>query len=346
MRILYGVNGMGMGHAIRSKPILEYLSEKHEVFVVSGGKAYALLSRFFKAKKIGQFYILHRNNKVNPLLTFLYNFFRFPFIFIKNLSILKIIADFKPEVVISDFEPFTSYSAFICGKPLIYIDNQHIAINTEVAKETDFISRILANAVIRFFSPPATHYLIVTFFYPKIKHKNTFLSPPSLRKEILKSRPKSGNNVLIYISSKRNGIFDFLKKIDETFIVYGADKDCREKNIVFKKFSESEFIKDLASAKAFISNGSFSTIGEALHFHKPVMVIPLKKHHEQSLNGVYIKKLGYGECFEEMNENSVVFFLRNLEKYNKNLKDYERKSNEILFEELDKVIDKVVKNKI
>ena len=48
MRILYGVVGEGMGHAIRSKTICEHLvSEGHEVKIVVSGRAHALLAASF-----------------------------------------------------------------------------------------------------------------------------------------------------------------------------------------------------------------------------------------------------------------------------------------------------------
>ena len=45
MRILYGVNGEGMGHATRSQVVVESLLRSHEVRVVASGAAYSYLSR-------------------------------------------------------------------------------------------------------------------------------------------------------------------------------------------------------------------------------------------------------------------------------------------------------------
>ena len=39
MRILYGVNGEGMGHATRSRVVIDALIENHDVRVVSSGIA-------------------------------------------------------------------------------------------------------------------------------------------------------------------------------------------------------------------------------------------------------------------------------------------------------------------
>ena len=48
MKILYGVVGEGLGHAIRSSVILEkLLADGHEVHVVVSGRAYDLLAAIF-----------------------------------------------------------------------------------------------------------------------------------------------------------------------------------------------------------------------------------------------------------------------------------------------------------
>ena len=44
MRILYGVNGEGMGHATRSEVVIEDLLGDHEVKVMASGAAFRYLS--------------------------------------------------------------------------------------------------------------------------------------------------------------------------------------------------------------------------------------------------------------------------------------------------------------
>jgi uncharacterized protein (TIGR00661 family) len=49
MRVLYGVVGEGMGHATRSRVVLEHLlAAGHEVRVVVSGRAHGFLLRVFK----------------------------------------------------------------------------------------------------------------------------------------------------------------------------------------------------------------------------------------------------------------------------------------------------------
>ena len=45
MKILYGVVGEGMGHAMRSRVVLDHLTKRHDVQVVVSGRAYDYLKQ-------------------------------------------------------------------------------------------------------------------------------------------------------------------------------------------------------------------------------------------------------------------------------------------------------------
>ena len=66
MRILYGVVGEGMGHAIRSKVVLEHLLESgHEVQIMASDRAADFLARHFQeVKKIHGLHIVTEENRV------------------------------------------------------------------------------------------------------------------------------------------------------------------------------------------------------------------------------------------------------------------------------------------
>ncbi len=48
MKILYGVVGEGMGHATRSRVVLEHLAKHHEVHIVVSGRASDYLTKRFE----------------------------------------------------------------------------------------------------------------------------------------------------------------------------------------------------------------------------------------------------------------------------------------------------------
>jgi len=52
VRILYGVVGEGMGHAIRSRVVLDELSRRHDIEVVVSGRAHGYL-KALESERLG-----------------------------------------------------------------------------------------------------------------------------------------------------------------------------------------------------------------------------------------------------------------------------------------------------
>ena len=46
-KILYGLCGEGLGHASRSRILINYLKKKHDIRIVAGGKAFSYMSKEF-----------------------------------------------------------------------------------------------------------------------------------------------------------------------------------------------------------------------------------------------------------------------------------------------------------
>ncbi len=68
MRILYGVVGEGMGHAVRSRVVIDHLAQHRDVHVVVSGRAYDYLERHhsahLKVSRIWGLTIVYEDNEV------------------------------------------------------------------------------------------------------------------------------------------------------------------------------------------------------------------------------------------------------------------------------------------
>ena len=132
MRILYGVVGEGMGHAIRSRVVLDELVKSHDVQVVVSGRAHDYLAKraddHLQVKKIWGFTIVTEDNEVRNFRTLLENVKGaltggWP----KNIKAYFEIADsFRPDVVISDFESWSYLYAVNHALPVVSLDNMQI----------------------------------------------------------------------------------------------------------------------------------------------------------------------------------------------------------------------------
>ena len=113
MRILYGVAGEGMGHATRSRVVIDHLSRQHEVEVVVSGRAHDYLKARehdrLGVNKIWGLSIVYEDNEVQHLRTILSNLKgAFTGGLPKNLkAYFDLTTQFRPDVVISDFETWS-----------------------------------------------------------------------------------------------------------------------------------------------------------------------------------------------------------------------------------------------
>ena len=189
---------------------------------------------------------------------------------------------------------------------------------------------------------PKVH-ILTSFFYPKIRPgKNAVLYPPIIREDILKLEPTEGEHVVVYQTSRESvKLVERLKSLkDEKFIVYGFNKNEVDENLTYKEFNEDVFYDDLASSKAVICNGGFTFITEAICLKKPIYSVPAIGNFEQTLNGFYVQKLGYGEYHEVMSAERVKEFLTRLPKYSERLKKVKKTNNDGIVRELKYRIEK------
>lgn len=329
-KILYSVAGEGLGHAVRSKAVIESLAYRNKVRIAASSKSYLYLSKFFDAEEIDYFNIIYLNNKAANLLTFFSNFIRFPVILARGWKILRIINEFKPDIIITDFEPLVSYFAYFKKIPLISIDNQHIitnALHKNIPKKY-WLDAIITKLVIKLFIVKSRKFFINSFYNCRLKDKNSVLIKPLLRKEIINSKTSDKNHILVYQTSKsNNGLINELQKINEKFIVYGFYENKNLGNVILKDVGEKEFLKDLASCKAVITNGGFTLISEALYLEKPILSIPVKRQFEQTLNAIYLEKMGYGIHAEGTSREIIEKFINDIPKFRKKLMGYKKYGN-------------------
>lgn len=342
MRILYGVCGEGFGHSSRAKEIIQHLVNKgYKVLIVTYGQATEILKNF-DLVKIEGFSLSFSNGELSLYNNFIENLRKVP-MNIKNWSkIKKKIAEFKPEICISDMEVLVPIVSYWKNLPLISIDNQHrlTHMKLDIPKKynKDFL---IAKTAINLCISRADAFIIMAFSKSKIGRdkEKTYIVNPLLRKEILSLKEKEKDFFLVYQTKKDENLIKILRNIDENFVIYGYNKEKERGNLRFKKTGKN-FIKDLAATKAVIATSGFTLISEAIYLKKPYFAIPLKGQFEQTLNSLFLKKSGFGTFSENPNQNEIEQFINNLEKYKDKLKNNKTNPNEAI-EVLDSILYKL-----
>lgn len=350
MRILYGVVGEGMGHAMRSRVVLEHLlTQGHEVEIMASSRAAQFLRRHFGERawvhRIHGMHIDYRENRVRRSATLWTNLVEGSLALPRQLAAyFELLAEFHPEVVISDFDSFTYLYARLLRLPIISIDNMQVINRCTLAPEAIGNQRLdfeVTRAFVKSKLPFCDHYYISTFFSAPIRRPRTTLVPPILRPEVLGAAPRRGDHWLVYQTAEGHGaLLDALHALGVECRIYGMRRglteEAVEKNLRFRLFDEGVFVEDLASARAVIAGGGFTLLGEAIYLRKPVLAVPVQGQFEQFVNARYVQKLGYGRCAVSLDDPATLReFQEALSGCEEQLASYQQDGNRALLDALD-----------
>lgn len=353
MRVLYGVVGEGMGHATRSRVVLEHLvAQGHELKVVVSGRAHRFLCEAFQDRigicEIAGLHLDFDDEGLDLSSSLFTNLAAAPRRLVQNLEAVATVAEdgFQPELVISDFESWAYFYARWRGLPVVSIDNMQVLNRCELPAETTAFRSLdfqLAKFAVKSKLPGAYHYLVTSFFFPPVRKPRTTLVPPILRPRVLQAVRERRDHVLVYQTSQatREVLVPVLRAVPAEFRVYGTGREGSEGNVHFRGFSEQGFIDDLRTARAVIANGGLSLMGEAVHLHVPMLSFPIGGQFEQELNARWLSLLGYGAWSDSFEPGVVELFLQGLKQYEEQLKHYVPRDNGMLYRCVDELLSRV-----
>lgn len=351
MRIIYGVVGEGMGHATRSRVILENLLDKgHDIVVVVSGRAHGFLTSKLAGRprvRVEEIHGLHLKfdgNDLDLVDSVISNMKSAPEGLVKNLGVFAdLVRGFDADVVISDFESFAWLYARVHKLPLISIDNMQVlnrCSHDRFANDNASFAFKLAKWAVKSKLPGAYHYLVSSFFYPPVRKARTTLVPPILRPEILAAKREPGEHVLVYTTAAANAdaLLGTLQQLPWRFKAYGTGRTGTQGNVECCAFSETGFVDDLRTARCVVAGGGYSLMGEAVHLHVPLLSIPVQGQYEQELNARYLELLGYGRFADVAEVDTIRSFVTDAPQMQQALEQYVPRNNTMLFECLDELL--------
>jgi uncharacterized protein (TIGR00661 family) len=335
MKVLYGVNGEGLGHATRSHVVIDHLLERHDVRVVASGAALRhLKGRLPRVDEVFGPTFAMGDGQIQRWHTVLQN------VRLARTELpetvrhwIGLVHEWRPDVVISDFEPLSGLYSRWTQTPLVAVDNINMIDrcrhDSEIIKDArdDYL---VARAVVRGMVPGAIEYLVLTFFEPPIARRGTTLVPPIVRPEIARAKSRRGDHLVVYSSGAKRQL-DALRTTGMRCLVYGMrggpDEPVRDGNLELRPPSDEGFVEALRTARGVVAGGGFSLMSEAVYLGKPLLAVPLRGQFEQLMNARYLQRLGYGMCAPTTTKTVLREFVERLPEFERALGRYEQVGN-------------------
>jgi len=298
MKIFYGVQGTGNGHLSRARSLAhEFNKTNHQVdFLFSGRPP----EKYFSMEMFGNYQTRKGltfsidNGKVNLLKTIQNNDF---YTFLRDIDSIDLSSY---DLIISDYEPITSWAARCQHRSCIGIGHQY-AFNYDIPVSH---SNIITRFIMKWFAPSSfglgSHW--DSFGFPII--------PPII--DDIKKLPIIENKILVYLPFENNTVIhDLLSRFpDYEFVGYnGKSYNIDTDHIKYKNASREEFLFDLATCNGIICNAGFELISEALSLGKKILTKPVHGQMEQHSNAHALQTLGYATVVQNINESNLCNWL-------------------------------------
>lgn len=292
MKVLYGIQLNGNGHIIRSLDIISELKSKgYDVDIITSGGNYSIeIPEVVKSFKGFSMYF-NKNGRINWITTLI------------SSNIFRLVKDMNYDcsgydLVISDFDPISAYSAKKYKVKSIGISNQASIVK----------SMSLFSLFIKYFAP--------CDYYIPLQYTGEY--QPIISNLLLNSEKSDKGFYLVYLSAYS---LDYIKReledSNKKFKVYSNDvvDDFFYKNIEFKKSNKDSFQSDLLSCSGVITASGFSTTSESIVLGKKLWSIPIIGQKEQIFNAEKLNEMGVftddltGENLENwLNNYNIVYY--------------------------------------
>jgi len=291
MKFLFSISGIGLGHTIRQKAIIDELKRREEdsEIVVFGYKnSYNYFKKRFKTYDILGHSFSGNKCETSSFNIIIDNFFYIFIFFIDFFNVFFRMLFIRPNLVIVDGDPVVVLASKLAFRKIVYVYNYDLN-EVKFVKRKIHAQRGFFWVVLKLVYKLSSKVIIPVLTQEKrVEGKINYVSQIIREKEKelkLKKKP-----ILISTGGSDFGV-DFVDHIlevadefNEDFIVFGLDRKDK-KNVKFFKFSE-DFLDYLKLSKGLICLAGHNTLSEALFFKKAILVFYIKGliEHEQNIN--------------------------------------------------------------
>lgn len=283
MKILYGIQGTGHGHLSRARELLPELGKHASVDVmISGHNSTLELDNPVKYRKRGISLSYDSNGGVSVLGT------------LRDLRPIRFLTDVQSisisnyDLVISDYEPVSAWSAKFESTPSVALSHQAAFLSSSSPRPPKR-SRT-AEAILQHFAPADR---AIGFHF---KSYDDFIKPPIIRSAIRELEVSRWNHMTIYLPAYHHNVLQqiFAPFSHMNWHIFSpfCSQTFEEQNCLVHPVSYQPFLKSFASCRGVICSAGFETCAEAMYLGKKLLVVPIRHQYEQACNAAALEEMG------------------------------------------------------
>ena len=284
IKILYAIQGTGNGHISRSRDVIAELRKSVEVDIMVSERQHEIDLGFeVKYSLRGLGFVFGKNGGIDYYAS------------IKKARFDKLLGDVNDlpvgdyDMVVSDFEPISSWACRLKKRPCVSLSHQTSFVSPRTPrpekpnKIMEFIIKWYAPVCI----PLGLHF----------REYDNFIKTPIIRRELRRFDGRQDGHYTVYLPSfDERALIGHLSKIDvrwELFSKHYKGEPYAEGNVAVYPVSYERFIESFTGCEGILTNAGFETPSEALFLGKKLLAVPMKGQYEQECNAVALDQMGF-----------------------------------------------------
>jgi uncharacterized protein (TIGR00661 family) len=283
VKILYAIQGTGNGHLARAEDVVPALQQYGDLdLFVSGAQADIQLSFPVKYKSKGLSFYFGKSGGIDLKKTFGRNSAKSVYKEIKNFPVENY------DLIVNDFEPISAWAARRRKVPCVGLSHQAALLCNKCPQPKNF--DLVGEWILKNYAPVDSW----VGFHFREYDKNIFT--PVIRNRIRQAKVTDEGHYTVYLPAyddkKLVQLFLKMKSLRWHIFSKHIRKPYHINKVSVYPVNNEHFTASMASATGVLCGAGFETPAEALFLGKKLLVVPMKRQHEQHYNAAALKEMG------------------------------------------------------
>lgn len=353
MKFLFIVQGEGRGHLTQAIALAEIIGkEGHEVTgALVGSGCGRRVQDFFRSSFPAEIIpfaspvlAYSRKTKALSVPKTLYGVGRnIPEYVASLFKIRRVVQQKNPDVIINFYDSLAGIHQFLFRKkcPMICVAHQYLMLHRSFEHPPgNRLNRLIVNLNSRITAWGSDRKLALSFYDGEPdRQRRIFLMPPLLRQRLMGLDTEAGDFFLAYVTqgAMAEEIVAWQKKNPGIKIHCFSDRPAGgpvSENLYFHTIDPEKFLAMMSSCRGLLSTAGFEAVCEAMLLGKPVLMVPLRKHYEQTCNALDAQRSGAGIYRTSFEADPFLEFIPHYQNRRPEFKDWVEKAGRVFFREV------------